>query len=78
MLEKEIIGLLDCQKCVHFFRQPMYKIKMASCMTRKIGGRRILRNALGRFKSKQPRNSRGRYTYRVPKTARKTRRAGRR
>lgn len=50
---------------------------MASCMTRKIGGRRYLRNSLGRFKSKQPRNSRGRFTFRVPKTARKTRRAGR-
>jgi hypothetical protein len=31
--------------------------------TRKVA-RRILRNTRGRFLSKQPRNSRGRYTYR--------------
>ncbi len=57
----------------------MYKNQMSGCMTRKVGGRRILRNSKGRFRSKQPRNSRGRYTFRVTRKGRKsTRRAGRR
>lgn len=38
---------------------------MAGCMTRKIGGRRYLRNTHGRFKPKQPRNYKGRYTFRA-------------
>jgi hypothetical protein len=46
---------------------------MAGCgMTRKVGGRRILRNTRGRFKAKQPRNSLGRYAA-YPKTRRANR-----
>ena len=50
---------------------------MSSCgMTRKIGGRRILRNIRGRFKPKQPRNTYGRYAS-YPKSRKATRRNAR-
>lgn len=63
-----------------FFSLGLVETQMASCMTRKVGGRRYFRNSKGRFTSKQPRNSRGRYTFTVKarKAARKSRRAGRR
>lgn len=45
----------------HFFRWHGYRMNTRRSRTRK---NRVTRNARGRFQAKQPRNNRGRYTYR--------------
>ena len=46
------------------------KARNARKATRK-GGRRVLRNTAGRFKPKQPRNTRGRYASRGSRRSRR-------